>query len=151
MVDRNKMEQDLQQKMSIYRSMENRLNSMNSQRNMFTTKMVEVQSTLNGIEEISKGNSDIIFPIGSGSYVKGQLIEEKKVLVEIGANVALNMGLTEVKVYLESRKKELENGIEIINKDLEKTVLEMRKLESEAQKLIAEAQKEDSKFKVVSG
>ena len=151
MVDREKLEGELQKKMMEYRIMESRISSMSNQRELFSTKMLEVQSTLTGMDQITKGHSDMIFPIGSGSYVKGQLSEEKKILVEIGANVALNMGLAEAKEYLESRKKELEEGIEIINKDLENTVLEMKKLELDAQKLIAEAQTDDDKFKVVSG
>ncbi len=150
MADRTKVEEQLQQKIVEYKTKEQLANSMSNQKDMFEAKLLEVQGTLHAMEQMAHGDSEMIFPIGSGSYIKGKRIDGNTVLVEIGANVALNMSISDANSYIESRKKELENGMGSLDTDIKRTISEMRDIEFDAQKIMADAQREDSKFKVVS-
>jgi len=147
----NEIEEKLQKQIVEYRTYESRLNSLNNQREMFSTKIIELSSTLNSIKEISRGGADIIFPIGSGSFVKGKLLDEGKILVEIGSNVALNMSLEESREYLKNMMNELENGVKTLDEEMKDVVKRMKSIEAEAQKMIADSQKKESDFRVVSG
>jgi prefoldin alpha subunit len=63
--------------------------------------------TLEGLEK-EKKNAQLFVPIGGGSYVKARLETAKKVVVGIGADVAVERTLKEAKEELEARIAELE-------------------------------------------
>jgi len=137
--------------MMVYRTMEGRINSAIKQREMFAAKVMEVQSTITSIDEIKKGKKEMMFPIGAASYAPGKIDDTSKLVVEIGAGVAIEKTPDEAKEFLESRKKELEDAIEVLNKDMQNTAQMMQRMEADMQKMIMSAQKQaaDPKFKVV--
>jgi len=148
--ERQIQEKQLQEKMMVYRTMENRINSAIKQREMFAAKVMEVQSTITSIDEIKKGKKEMMFPIGAESYAPGKIDDTSKLVVEIGAGVAIEKTPEEAKEFLESRKKELEGAIEILSKDMENTVKMMQRMEADMQKMIMAAQQNvNPKFKVV--
>jgi prefoldin alpha subunit len=58
--------------------------------------------TLEGLEKEKKG-AQLFVPIGGGSYIKAKLETSKKVVVGIGADVAVEKTVKEAKVELEAR------------------------------------------------
>lgn len=147
---KNELNEELQEKLLAYRSLESRLNSLANQQNMFASKIMEIQSTIESINEIKKQEKeanrnsakDILFPLGSAAHVRGSVADKDKIIVEVGAGVALEKTADEAKEILEKRKKEIEDAMTVLQKDLQSISATMQEIESYAQELYAKAQKE---------
>jgi len=128
------MQKELQEKIITYRVLEARLNSFLKQRDLITSKLLELQSTLASINEIEK-SEEVLFPLGSEAYTFGKIIEKNKIILEIGAGIALEKNIEESKDFLNKRKTELED---VLN-ETQRNVLEissiMNQLGLEIQKL----------------
>lgn len=112
-------EKELQEKILTYRILESRLDSLLKQREMVVSKLVELQTTLNSIDEIEKSNSDVLFPLGSEAYAFGEVLDKKRLIVEIGAGVALEKTVKEGVQTIEKRKVEIEGVL----KEFERNIL----------------------------
>ena len=92
------------------RLLENAVNELQSRINMTNAALAELRvssMTLEGLEA-EKKDSQIIVPIGAGSYVKARLETADEVVVGIGADVAVEKTVKEAKEELEARIAELE-------------------------------------------
>lgn len=67
----------------------------------------EVNSALLALEHLSEIKKETLFPLGSGVFVKIKLVEENKVLADIGGRVVVEKEVSEVKKLLENRLKQL--------------------------------------------
>ncbi len=143
-------EKQLKEKLMAYRALESRISTLAKQQNMFASKTLEIQSTIESIDEIKKGAKDILFPLGSAAYTKGAIADRNKLIVEVGAGVALEKTSDEAKMILEKRKKELEEAMGVLQKEIQSISAMMQKIELDAQGIIHKAQKEGEKFRLVS-
>ncbi len=137
-----------------YRALEGRISSLSRQHDMFASKIVEIQSTIDSINEISaqgKGTKDILFPLGSAAYTKRTVMDKDKLIVEVGAGIALEKTIDKGKAILEKRKKELEQAMGVLQKEMQNISGMMQKIEADAQHMVSRVQKEDEKFRIVPG
>jgi prefoldin alpha subunit len=98
------------------RFLEEAVNELQSRINMTNAAINELRvssMTLEGLEKEKKG-SQLFVPIGGGSYVKAKLVTAKKVVVGVGADVAVERTLKEAKEELEVRIAELEKTREAL-------------------------------------
>jgi prefoldin alpha subunit len=128
------MQKELQEKIIVYRILEMKLNSLLRQRDLIASKILEVGGTLAGINEIEK-SGEILFPLGSDAYTFGKITEKNKIIVEIGAGIALEKSIEESKIFLEKRKTELENVLAQTQKDISEISSAMSQLSKEIQSL----------------
>ena len=77
--------------------------------NAAITDLSYANMTLDGVEK-ERENSEILVPIGGGSYVKMKLANSDKVVVGIGAGVSVEKQLPEAKAVLKERLEELEKA-----------------------------------------
>ena len=61
----------------------------------------------------------MVVPVGGGTYVKAKLDNTEKVVVGIGADVAVERTVKETKVEFEARIAELEKSREFLGQQLE--------------------------------
>ena len=102
------------------RYLEETVNELQSRINMMNGAINELRVsnvTLKGLENEKKG-SQLFVPIGGGSYVKAKLVTAKKVIVGIGADVAVEKTVKETKVELTSRLAEMEKTREALGQQL---------------------------------
>ncbi len=104
-------EKELQEKILTYRLFEARLDGLMKQRDMLINKAIELQATLGSIGELDKANVEILFPIGGEAYKAGKAANNGKLIVEIGAGIALEKSTAEGKAILEKRRKEIEGTV----------------------------------------
>lgn len=130
-------EKELQEKVLRYRRLEAMLNNLINQRELINSKILELQSTLASISEIEK-SGEIIFPLGSEAYTLGKITKKDRIIVEIGANVALEKNIEEGKEFLNKRKTELENVLSESQRDVSEISMTMNELGFEIQRLTSE-------------
>ena len=106
------------------RFLEETVNELQSRINMTNSAITELRvssMTLEGLEKEKKG-AQLFVPIGGGSYVKAKLETSKKVVVGIGADVAVEKTVKEAKVELEARIAELEKTWETLGQQFNQVV-----------------------------
>jgi prefoldin alpha subunit len=139
------------------RLLEEAANEVQSRINMTNAALAELRvsnMTLEGLER-EKKDTQLFVPIGGGSYVKARLETSKKVVVGIGADVAVERTLKEAKEELEARIGELEKTRDALgqqfNQLLERIQENRGKLESISAKLREEGEKASGVRKAKKG
>jgi len=89
--------------------------------NAALTELRVSSMTLEGLEK-EKKDAQLFVPIGGGSYVKARLETAKKVVVGIGADVAVERTVKEAKEELEVRIAELEKTREALGQQFNQVV-----------------------------
>jgi len=125
-------QRELQEKIVRYQMFEGRIKASLKRREMLITKLVEIESTLNSIEDVKNNKeSEILLPLGSNVHIPGTLKDVKKIIVEIGANVALEEDMPNAKKILEKRKDILNDGLQTMEIEITNLTNEMLRLEQE--------------------
>ncbi|MEM7821809.1 MAG: prefoldin subunit alpha [Candidatus Aenigmatarchaeota archaeon] len=125
---------ELQEKILAYRILETRLNSLIKQREIVISKIIEIQTSLATMEEIQKKN-DVLFPIGARIYSFGKITEKGKMIVGVGANVAVEKNVEETRDFLNKKMEELEKNLNSIQNEISKISKTMEMLEPEIEEL----------------
>jgi prefoldin alpha subunit len=133
-------QKELQEKILTYRLLEARLDGLLKQRDMLASKLIEIQTTLASIDEIEKSKEEILFPIGAEAYAFGKVVDKNKLIVEIGANVALEKNVEEGKQILSKRMTEMESALSAMQKDMMEISAAMDQLGPEIQELAEQLQ-----------
>jgi prefoldin alpha subunit len=138
-------DKQLQEMILTYRILESRLaspeNGLLKQRDMLISKLIEVQGTLQSIDEIQKGKGTTLFQLGSETFVMGEVKDKQKMIMEVGANVALEKTSDEAKESLEKRRVEIEANLKTIQSNILDISANMEKLEAEIQQMSGDMQK----------
>ena len=131
--------QQIQEKIIQYQLIQQRIEAFMKRRELFLAKMIEIETTINSISNIGKGEA--LLSVGSGVHVPGVLNEPKKLIVELGANVAVEEDVDNAKEILEKRKKVLENALRSLEEEMIRLNNELVKLEPEIRGMIEISQK----------
>jgi len=106
------MEQkELQEKVMAYRMLESKLEELVKHRDFIISRMMELQSTIDSLDQIEKSN-EIMFPVGIDAYTVGKITDKKNVMITIGAGIVLEKNIAEAKETLAGRKVEMEQALQ---------------------------------------
>lgn len=77
-------------------------------------------NTLEGLKNLQTGESTLV-PVGAGSYIRMQLADSKKLVMGIGAGVAVEKDVESSATELKGRLEELEKARTSIQQQLDQT------------------------------
>ncbi|MEJ2270964.1 MAG: prefoldin subunit alpha [Candidatus Bathyarchaeota archaeon] len=126
------------------RYLEDTVNELQSRISIVNSAINELQVsnvTLEGLEKEKKG-SQLFVPIGGGSYVKAKLVTAKKVIVGIGADVAIEKTVKETKVDLAARIAEMEKTREALGQQMNQIIGRMQENRSRIEEYSAKLREE---------
>ncbi|UCC58839.1 MAG: prefoldin subunit alpha [Candidatus Bathyarchaeum sp.] len=139
------------------RLLEDAANDLQSRINLTNAALTELRvssMTLEGLEK-EKKDAQIFVPIGAGSYVKARLETAKKVVVGIGADVAVEKTVKETKEMLDARIVELEKTRDALGQQFSQVIGRIQenrgRLESISAKLREEGEKASGVRKAKKG
>ncbi len=136
---------DIQEKVIRYQILDGRIKALMKRREMLVVKMVEIGTTLSSIDEIGKNKeNEILLPLGSNVHVPGALKDIKRIVVELGANVAVEEDVEEAKKILEKRKNMINDGLRATEDEIVNLSNEFLRLEAELRSLIEKDKTEDT-------
>lgn len=115
--------------------------------NAALTELKIASVTLNGIEK-EKENSSLFVPIGGGSYVKAKLESADKLVVGVGAGVAIERTAKEARANLERRIGELEKTRNALQQQLNQVVGQIQDGRSKFEELTAKLSEEEKTRRV---
>lgn len=110
---------ELQEKMMQVRMLEMSLEGMMKNRDLVATKMGEIEATLASINELTKSDGELKFHLGDGVFFPAKSSQEKKVIVSIGAEIALEKTPEEARKILESRRNEASKAMMDAQREIE--------------------------------
>jgi prefoldin alpha subunit len=129
-------EKDLQEKILAHRLIEARIEGLLRERETLIKSLLEIGESIKGIEELKKKGEDVLFSLGSQTYVPCKIVEKDKIIVEVGANVAIEKSLEEGKKILEKRKEEMEKAIANIESAINQLSSGLKDLSEEIREMI---------------
>jgi prefoldin alpha subunit len=118
------------------------LQSRISLTNSAITELRVSSMTLEGLET-EKKDAQLFVPIGGGSYVKARLETSKKVVVGIGADVAVERTLKEAKEELEARIAELEKTRDALEQQFSQVVGKIQENRAKLEEITAKLREGD--------
>jgi len=142
--DANK-QQELQEKVLAYRLLESRIDGLAKQREFLAGRLVELQTTLESVEEIEKGGEEMqtLFPLGGEAYAFGKVVDKTKMIVEVGAGVAMEKTVGEAKEVLKGRMKDVRDAIVTVQRNMQEAGESLQMLEPEIQSMIDRRQQNE--------
>ena len=135
-------QREAQKKLLRFQLLRSKSDALMKRRDELLMRMLDIESTLNSIEEIEKSsNNNILLPIGSDVHVKGTLEKVDKMIVGLGADTAIESTVEKTKEILEGRRKILENGLASLENELINLNNEIVKLQPEIVAILKESEK----------
>jgi prefoldin alpha subunit len=126
---------ELQQKLIIYQLMQKRLEELQQQAMLIERRYAELEvarNTISDLEKTKKGG-EMFFPLGSGVYAKGNVHEDKALMVELGAGLVSVKKPRAAQDFLEEKKKEIEASGKDLEKELKTTAEKMNEIAHQVQ------------------
>lgn len=95
--------------------------------------------TIQQIEKKESEKTEVMFPLGGGSFISGSLKSGAKILVDVGKGIVMEKSAKEAIVKLDQRIKTLQDSNQKIAEMMTKMEAEANKLSEETQKMMEQA------------
>ena len=106
-------EEQAQQFLQQLQMLESYVAEMTQRENTLVGIMREASAAIDSIKGVgAKDQSDTLVPLGLGTFVKTQISSKDKIILNIGAGVAIEKDKDAAINYLESRLKEIEVALQ---------------------------------------
>jgi len=127
-------QKEMQKKMIEMKMIENGLNALRQKEGELLGVVEDLNRTKEAIEAMEKYDGDgTMIPLGSGNFVMGKIDEPDKVLVGIGAGIAVTKSRKEAIDHVQERITDIENSLKTISDQNNQMVNQMIKLREEVQ------------------
>ena len=106
-------EEQAQQLMQQMQMLETYFSDLSQRETTFLSVLREASSAIESIESLNqKSESDTLIPIGMGTYVPTKISSTNKIVLTVGAGVAVEKDFSSAINYLEARIKEIEVALQ---------------------------------------
>ncbi|MFH1127321.1 MAG: prefoldin subunit alpha [archaeon] len=127
------MDENVQRKMmelESYKSQMQQYQQQKSQVMMSVQELLSAKATIDSMKNAKKG-TEMIIPIGGGTFIKGIIENPKAVIASIGADIAVTKDLLSAIKHIDEQVKSAEKGILKMDD-------EIHNIETKAQKIYME-------------
>ena len=108
---------------------------------MIRASMGEIDALFATLEEIEdKESVEAFVPVGSGSFIKGELKSTDEIIVSIGAGLAVKKDADGAREILEGQKESLKDSLDKMLANLQQCSDIMGSLQAQAEQIAAAAQ-----------
>jgi len=126
-------EEDVQQKLILYQLLERQGEALKQQLQMIEQRMFEINNTKEAIESIKSKAGEIMIPLGSGIYTKGQTTGE--LISDLGSGIMLNKDKASVKKHINDMASAIERGHKEAEKQIISIVEKMNEIAFDVQEM----------------
>lgn len=132
-------EEDVQQKLILYQLLERQGESLKQQLMLIEQRLLELNSTKEAIENIEPKQGEVMIPLGSGIYTKGQTTGE--LIADLGSGVMLNKDKTSVKGHIGEMTRMMDDSYKEVEKQMLSVVEKMNEIALDVQEMSKKIQK----------
>ena len=106
-------EEQAQQLMQQMQMLETYFSDLSQRETTFLSVFKEATAAIESIKSLNqKSESDTLIPIGMGTYLPTKILPSQKIILNVGAGVAIEKDFQSAINYLEARIKELEVALQ---------------------------------------
>jgi prefoldin alpha subunit len=104
---------------------------------LINASLQEIALTSESLDELKNidEENEVLMPLGSGIYVKAKIIERKKVIYSIGADIVVDKDITGAQLSLDQRSMALQNALQTTGQQLQQMANKINELNRAAQAL----------------
>jgi prefoldin alpha subunit len=135
-------EEDVQQKLILYQLLERQGESLKQQLQLIEQRLLELNSTKEAIDNIKPKPGDIMIPLGSGIYTKGQTTGE--LIADLGSGVMLGKDKAAVKGHIGEMTKMMDDSYKEVEKQMLSVIEKMNEIALDIQEMSRKIEKQAS-------
>tara|TARA_B110000014_G_scaffold191383_1_gene140189 strand:- start:211 stop:627 length:417 start_codon:yes stop_codon:yes gene_type:complete len=134
-------EEQAQQLLQQMQMLENMFAELSQKENSISNIIRDANSAVKSIQEIKiNPDSESLVPIGMGTFIKTKNIPNEKVVVNVGAGVAIEKDHDSALNYLESKIKELEVALQETNSQRQQIAANIEQGKHQMQQIMQQPQ-----------
>ena len=128
-------EEEMQQQMQKYQQIQQQLEQVQDFIDQVDENISEMEETIEAVNDLEdqEEGSDILVPIGSGAFIKGQLKDNETIVTNIGGEAFEEKDLDSAESLLEDRRKEFVETKEELQETVEDLQGQMQQLKGQIQ------------------
>ena len=136
-------EEEITKNLALIEYYKEQLNAIDYQTQFMQAALADYYKAKITIEQLHKADekSDILIPVGGGSFINGSIKDTSKVLVDIGAGLVAEKTIEDAIKKIDERIKNLQEKQEKLLSTAQKLHVESDELSQKTQKLVEETQK----------
>jgi len=136
-------EEEIAKNLTMIEYYKQQLESIDAQLQYLLTVLAEYQRAKTTVEQLHAAdpNTEVLIPLGGGTFVNGSVKDTSNVLIGIGAGLVVEKSIDEALVKLDDRSKKIQQNQEKIVAIGQKIQSDAEELSKKTQKMIEEAQR----------
>jgi prefoldin alpha subunit len=117
------------------------LEALSKQVTLLTASLSELSFTMEAIKKLREApeGTEILTPIGSGSFVRAKLMPLERVVTGVGADVVVERTPEEALKFLEEKSSEVGKAIQDLREEMARLNQRMEALRPEIEKLLSKS------------
>ena len=133
MADENQMKEKYMQFQMLQQQME----QVSQHLEMFNQQLAELDISISAVKELETAEKDneLLAPIADGIFFKAKLIDNQKLVVNVGSNVTVERTVPEVVVLLKEQKEETSKRMQEADEVMQHISKEAMKIYQEVEEL----------------
>jgi prefoldin alpha subunit len=135
--------QEFQKKYAELQQMDKQIRQMQTQFQNLENQLIELHQIKKGLEDLgnTKIDNEILTPVSPGIFAKLRLIDNKELIVNVGANVAVKRTIPETQKMIDKQIDDIRNFQTNIINDMQDMSEQGTNLEKEVNTLLADINK----------
>ena len=134
-------EQQAQQLLKQMQMIENMFAELSQKENSIVNIIRDANSAVKSIQGIKENpDSESLVPVGMGTFIKTKTIPNEKVVVNVGAGVAIEKDHDSALNFLESKIKELEVALQETNSQRQQIAANIEQGKQQMQQIMQQSQ-----------
>ena len=134
-------EEQAQQLLQQMQMLENMFSELSQKENSIVNIIRDANSAVKSIQGIKENpDSESLVPVGMGTFIKTKTIPNEKVVVNVGAGVAIEKDHDSALNFLESKIKELEVALQETNSQRQQIAANIEQGKQQMQQIMQQSQ-----------
>jgi len=123
------------------------LEGISAQIQVLEAAMAETEAAIKALDSLreAKKGDEILVPIGSGSFIKGEIKDKESVIIGIGAGISVEKKVSEAKKILDKRQKDMQGAMEKMRNGATEANKKLMELSSKSEGIMQEIQAGEQK------
>ena len=138
--------EEIQQRFMELQNMEEQIKLIQQHILTMNRQIIELNMLENSLDEIkgTEVNTDILIPLGSGIFTKAKLLDNKEVVMGVGANVSVKKTILEAKKVIKNQVEEMQKIMGQAEEQLQQIAVEAQHIQKDLTSEIEKSEKADS-------
>ena len=136
-------EEDITKNLTLIEYYKQQLESIDLQLQYLQSTLMEYQRAKMTVEQLSSvdANSEVLIPVGAGTFINGSLKNASNVLIGVGAGIVIEKPVTEALGKRDERIKRIQENLEKMASLGQKIQDDAEELSQKTQQMMEEAQR----------